>query len=217
MSLDCVAEIFIGDDDPLLRRALKRLLTTNGFPARVFCSAREFLDQGAPMPAAGCLLLDVKMPGLSGLDLQAELKQRGLRLPIVFITGHGTVPMSVHAMKEGAVDFLQKPFDGQTLIAAIRKAVARSRKEIAEQNECLDLEQRFSSLSRRERDVFRLVVKGLLNKQIAYELGIVEQTVKLHRARLMDKMQADSLAELVRMAETLRLPPCSSSILSPLE
>ena len=169
------------------------------------------------MPAAGCLLLDVKMPGLSGLDLQAELKQRGLRLPIVFITGHGTVPMSVHAMKEGAVDFLQKPFDGQTLIAAIRKAVARSRKEVAEQNECLDLEQRFSSLSRRERDVFRLVVKGLLNKQIAYELGIVEQTVKVHRARLMSKMQADSLAELVRMAETLRLPPCSSSILSPLE
>ena len=217
MSLDRVAEIFIVDDDPLVQRALKRLLTTNGFPARVFCSAKEFLDQGAPMPAVGCLLLDVKMPGLSGMDLQAELKQRGVRLPIVFITGHGTVPMGVQAMKEGAVDFLQKPFDGQTLIAAIRKAVARSRKEIAEQNECLDLEQRFSSLSRRERDVFRLVVKGLLNKQIAYELGIVEQTVKVHRARLMSKMQADSLAELVRMAETLRLPPCSSSILSPLE
>jgi len=217
MSLDRVAEIFIVDDDPLVQRALKRLLTTNGFPARVFCSAKEFLDQGAPMPAVGCLVLDVKMPRIGGLDLQAELQQRGLRLPIVFITGHGTVPMSVHAMKEGAVDFLQKPFDGQTLIAAIRKAVARSRKEIAEQNECLDLEQRFSSLSRRERDVFRLVVKGLLNKQIAYELGIVEQTVKVHRARLMSKMQADSLAELVRMAETLRLPPCSSSILSPLE
>ena len=217
MSLDCVAEVFIVDDDPLFRRALKRLLTTNGFPARVFCSAREFLDQGAPMPAVGCLLLDVKMPGLSGMDLQAELKQRGLRLPIVFITGHGTVPMGVRAMKEGAVDFLQKPFDAQTLIATIRQAVARSRQEVAEQNECLDLEQRFSSLSRRERDVFRLVVKGLLNKQIAYELGIVEQTVKVHRARVMDKMQADSLSELVRMAETLRLPPCSSSVLSPLE
>ena len=217
MSHDSVAEVFVVDDDPSVQRALRRLLTTNGLPARVFCNATEFLEQGAPMPAVGCLVLDVKMPGLSGLDLQAELQQRGLRLPIVFITGHGTVPMSVHAMKEGAVDFLQKPFDGQTLIAAIRKAVARSRKEIAEQNECLDLEQRFSSLSRRERDVFRLVVKGLLNKQIAYELGIVEQTVKVHRARLMSKMQADSLAELVRMAETLRLPPCSSSILSPLE
>jgi FixJ family two-component response regulator len=214
MPLDCVAEVFIVDDDPLFRRALQRLLTTNGFPARVFCSAREFLDQGAPMPAVGCLLLDVKMPGLSGMDLQAELKQRGLRLPIVFITGHGTVPMGVRAMKEGAVDFLQKPFDAQTLIATIRQAVARSRQEVAEQNECLDLEQRFCSLSRRECDVFRLVVKGLLNKQIAYELGIVEQTVKVHRARVMDKMQADSLSELVRMAETLRLPPCSSSVLS---
>jgi FixJ family two-component response regulator len=214
MPLDCVAEVFIVDDDPLFRRALQRLLTTNGFPARVFCSAREFLDQGAKMPAVGCLLLDVKMPGLSGMDLQAELKQRGLRLPIVFITGHGTVPMGVRAMKEGAVDFLQKPFDAQTLIATIRQAVARSRQEVAEQNECLDLEQRFCSLSRRECDVFRLVVKGLLNKQIAYELGIVEQTVKVHRARVMDKMQADSLSELVRMAETLRLPPCSSSVLS---
>jgi FixJ family two-component response regulator len=217
MSLDRVAEVFIVDDDPLVQRALKRLLTTNGFPARVFSSAKEFLDQGAPMPAVGCLVLDVKMPGIGGLDLQAELQQRGLRLPIVFITGHGTVPMSVQAMKQGAVDFLQKPFDGRTLIATIRKAIALSRQQAAEQNECLDLEQRFGSLSPRECDVFRLVVKGLLNKQIAYELGIVEQTVKVHRARLMDKMQAGSLAELVRMAETLRLPPCSSSILSPLE
>ena len=217
MSHDCIAEVLIVDDDPLIQRALKRLLTTNGFPVRVFSSAKEFLDQGAKMPAVGCLVLDVKMPGLSGLDLQAELQQRGSRLPIVFITGHGTVPMSVKAMKQGAVDFLQKPFDGQTLIATIRKAIARSRQQAAEQNECLDLEQRFESLSSRERDVFRLVVKGLLNKQIAYELGIVEQTVKVHRARLMDKMQADSLAELVRMAETLRLPPCSSSVLSPLK
>jgi FixJ family two-component response regulator len=217
MSHDCVAEVFIVDDDLLFQRALRRLLTTNGFPARVFCSAKEFLDQGGPVPAVGCLLLDIQMPELSGLDLQAELLRRGIRLPIVFITGHGTVPVSVQAMKQGAVDFLQKPFDSQTLITAIRKAITRSRQQTAEQNECLDLEQRFGSLSSRERDVFRLVVKGLLNKQIAGELGIVEQTVKVHRARLMSKMQADSLAKLVRMAETLRLPPCSSSVLSPLK
>jgi len=217
MSHDCVAEVCIVDDDPLVQRALKRLLTTNGFQARVFCSAKEFLDQGAPMPGIGCLVLDVKMPGLSGLDLQAELQQRGLRLPIVFITGHGTVPMSVQAMKQGAVDFLQKPFDSQTLIATIRKAIARSHQQAAVEHECLDLEQRFASLTLREREVFRLVVKGLLNKQIAAELGIVEKTVKVHRARVMQKMHADSLAEMVIMAQTLKLPPCSSSIFSSLE
>jgi RNA polymerase sigma factor (sigma-70 family) len=215
MSHDRVADVFIVDDDPSVQRALRRLLTTNGLSGRIFCSAKEFLDQGAPVPAVGCLVLDVQMPGLSGLDLQAELEQRGLSLPIIFITGHGTVPMSVQAMKQGAVDFLQKPFDSQTLIAAIRKAIARSRQQAAKEHECRGLEQRFASLSLREREVFRLVVKGLLNKQIACELGIVEQTVKVHRARLMAKMQADSLAELVRMAEALRLPPCSSSILSP--
>jgi RNA polymerase sigma factor (sigma-70 family) len=216
MSHDGVAEVFIVDDDPSVQRALRRLLATNGFSARVFCNAQEFLDQGAPVPAVGCLLLDVQMPGLSGLELQAELQERGLRLPIVFITGHGTIPMSVQAMQQGAVDFLQKPFDSQTLIATIRKAIARSHQQATEEHECLDLEQRFASLSPRERDVFRLVVKGLLNKQVAFELRIVEQTVKVHRARLMQKMQAQSLAELVSMAETLRLPPCSSSVLSPL-
>lgn len=215
MSHESVTEVFVVDDDPSVQRALRRLLTTHGLSVRIFCSAKEFLDQGTPLPAVGCLVLDVQMPGLSGMDLQAELQQRDLHLPIVFITGHGTVPMSVQAMKQGAVDFLQKPFDSQTLIATIRRAIARSRQQAAEEQECLDLEQRFASLSLRERDVFRLVVKGLLNKQIAFELGIVEQTVKVHRARMMDKMKADSLAELVRMAEMLRLPPRSSAILSP--
>jgi len=217
MSHDSVAEVFVVDDDPSVQRALRRLLTTNGLPARVFCSAKEFLEQGAPISAVGCLVLDVKMPGLSGLDLQAELQQRGLRLPIVFITGQATVPMSVQAMKQGAVDFLQKPFDSQTLIATIRKAIARSREIAAAAHECLDLEQRFASLTLREREVFRLVVKGLLNKQIAAELGIVEKTVKVHRARVMQKMHAGSLAEMVIMAQTLKLPPCSSSIFSSLE
>jgi FixJ family two-component response regulator len=215
MNPDSTAVVFVVDDDPSVQRALRRLLTTNGLAARVFCSAQEFLDQGPSLPAVGCLVLDVQMPGLSGLDLQAKLQQRGLRLPIVFITGHGTVPMGIQAMKQGAVDFLQKPFDSQTLLSVIRKAIARSRQHASEAQECLDLEQRFESLSNRERDVFRLVVKGVLNKQIAFELGIVEQTVKVHRMRLMAKMQAESLAELVRMAETLRLPPCSSSVLSP--
>ena len=217
MNPDSVAEVFVVDDDPSVRRALRRLLTTNGLQTRIFCSAEEFLDQGASVPAVGCLVLDVQMPGLSGMDLQAELQQRGMRLPIVFITAQATVPMSVQAMKQGAVDFLQKPFDSQTLIATIRKAIARSRQHAAVEHECLDLEQRFASLTLREREVFRFVVKGLLNKQIAAELGIVEKTVKVHRARVMQKMHADSLAEMVIMAQTLKLPPCSSSIFSSLE
>jgi FixJ family two-component response regulator len=217
MNPDSVAEVFVVDDDPSVQRALRRLLTTNGLQTRIFCSAAEFLDQGASLPAVGCLVLDVQMPGLSGMDLQAELQQRGMRLPIVFITAQATVPMSVQAMKQGAVDFLQKPFDSQTLIATIRKAIARSRQQAAVEHECLGLEQRVESLSFREREVFRLVVKGLLNKQIAAELGIVEKTVKVHRARVMQKMHAGSLAELVSMAQTLRLPPCSSSVISSLE
>jgi FixJ family two-component response regulator len=217
MSQDSVAEVFVVDDDPSVRRALRRLLTTNGLQTQIFCSAEEFLDQGASVPAVGCLVLDVQMPGLSGMDLQAELQQRGMRLPIVFITAQATVPISVQAMKQGAVDFLQKPFDSQTLIATIRKAIARSRQQAAVEHECLGLEQRVELLSFREREVFRLVVKGLLNKQIAAELGIVEKTVKVHRARVMQKMHAGSLAELVIMAQALRLPPCSSSIFSSLE
>jgi FixJ family two-component response regulator len=212
MADEIAAEVIIVDDDPSVQRALKRLLTVHRLPARVYGSAQEFLDQGCPAPGSGCLLLDIKMPGINGLELQAQLRQRGFRLPIVFITGHGTVPMSVEAMKQGAMDFVQKPFDSPNLIEIIRKAIARSRQNAIEQQECLDLEQRLESLSQREREVFRFVIAGFLNKQIAFELGIAEKTVKVHRARVMEKMLANSLAELVQLAEKLRLPPCSSSI-----
>ena len=170
MADEIAAEVIIVDDDPSVQRSLKRLLTVHRLPARVYGSAQEFLDQGCPAPGSGCLLLDIKMPGINGLELQAQLRQRGFRLPIVFITGHGTVPMSVEAMKQGAMDFVQKPFDSPSLIEIIRKAIARSQQHAIEQQECLDLEQRFESLSQREREVFRFVIAGFLNKQIAFEL-----------------------------------------------
>ena len=214
MTADIGAEVIVVDDDPSVQRALNRLLSTHGFRVRSYCNARDFLDQRAAMPTVGCLVLDVAMPGKSGLELQTELQQLGIRLPVVFITGHGTVPMGVQAMKHGAVDFLQKPFDSRALLDIVRKAVESSREQSSQTLECQDLESRFLSLSEREREVYKLLIKGLLNKQIGAELGIVEKTVKVHRARLMEKMQAHSLAELIRMAETLRLPPCSSSIFS---
>jgi FixJ family two-component response regulator len=214
MTDDVGAEVIIVDDDPSVQRALNRLLSTHGFRVRSYCSARDFLDHRAAVPAVGCLVLDVAMPGKSGLELQGELQRLGVRLPVVFITGHGTVPMGVQAMKHGAVDFLQKPFDSRALLDIVRKAVESSREQSSQALECQDLESRFLSLSEREREVYRLLIKGLLNKQVGAELGIVEKTVKVHRARLMEKMQAHSLAELIRMAETLRRPPCSSSIFS---
>lgn len=214
MADEITAEVIIVDDDPSIQRALNRLLGVHGLSRRIFRNAQEFLADTNPIPTIGCLLLDVNMPGLSGLELQAELQKRGVRLPIVFLTAHGTVPASVQAMKLGALDFLQKPFDSQDLIAIIHKAIDRSRQQSAQAQKCRELERRFDSLSPREQDVFRLVVRGLLNKQIAFELGIVEKTVKVHRARLMEKMQADSLAELVTISATLKLPPCNSSILS---
>jgi FixJ family two-component response regulator len=217
LAIETTPEVIVVDDDPSVQRALKRLFRAHGFYARVFGSASEFLDCDSPAPGCGCLLLDIQMPGLDGLELQNRLRLRGFRLPIIFLTGHGTVPASVQAMKQGAMDFVQKPFASQELLEIVRKAVERSRRLTAEQNECEDLELRYASLTSRERDVLRLVVKGLLNKQIAFELGIVEKTVKVHRARVMEKMRASSMAELVSMAETLRLPPCSSAIFSSLK
>lgn len=210
-SAEC-AEVIVIDDDIRIQNALKRLLPAHGFKVRGFSSAKEFLENIDRVLPGGCLLLDIEMPGINGIELQALLLQRGLDIPVVFITGRATVPRSVQAMKQGAVDFLEKPVDGQTLINVIRNAVERSRRQLSEKQECLDLDQRFQSLSARERDVLRLVAKGLLNKQIAAELDIAEVTVKVHRARVMKKMQANSLAELSGMTVKMKLPPCSAPI-----
>ena len=202
-------QVFVVDDDPSVQRSICRLLRTAGLSAQTFSSPKEFLDGEVPAGATGCVVLDVRMPGMSGLDLQEELQRRGVRLPIVFITGHGTIPMSVRAMKQGALDFLEKPFNSETLIEAIRRAIGRSQETATEEHERRDLEKKFESLAPRQREVFQRVVTGKLNKQIALELGIVEKTVKLHRARVMKKMQAGSLAELVQLAERLNLIPPS--------
>ena len=217
MKQDSNAEVIIIDDDVYIQRALKRLLSTCGFSTRIFSSPREFFENQNLIPHVGCLVLDIEMPGINGLELQAQLNRRNILLPVVFLTGHGTIPRSVQAMKQGAMDFLEKPVDGYVLIDAIERAISNSQRQFEEKQVCLDIELRFSALSPREREVFGLIVQGLLNKQIAAELGIVEQTVKVHRMRIMEKMRASSLAELVSLAEKLRMPPCSFSIIPPSE
>jgi FixJ family two-component response regulator len=193
--------VFLIDDDPSVRRALARLIKSAGYQVQTFASAREFLDRMADATGPACLVLDVRMPGLSGLDLQRELQTANATLPIIFITGHGNIPMSVKAMKDGAVDFLPKPVTDNDLLRAIEQALARARREGAERKELADIQSRIDTLTAREREVMSLVVQGWLNKQIASELGTVEKTVKVHRARVMDKMQVDSVAELVRLTD----------------
>jgi len=194
---------FAIDDDLSVRKALRRLLTAAGFRARAFASAEEFLAQPLPDDAPACIILDVSMPGLSGLDLQRTLAERNVSVPIVFITGHGDIPMTVRALKAGAVDFLPKPFDNRDLLAAVHQAIARDAQARQTGAEVGALRQRQVSLTPREREVMALVVSGLLNKQVGQQLGVTEKTVKVHRAQVMAKMKADSLAALVRMAARL--------------
>ena len=192
--------VFLVDDDASVRKSLARLVKTAGYEAELFASVRDFLAR-APYDGPCCLVLDVRMPGLTGLDLQEALRVAGQRLSIVFITGHRDVPVSVKAMKAGAVDFLTKPVDAGTLLEAIRQAVARTLTDRRRQARVTEIRGRIATLTPREAAVFALVVTGMLNKQIGSQLGIAEKTVKVHRARVMEKMQAGSLAELVRLAD----------------
>jgi len=194
------AVIFIVDDDSLIRDSLEQLVKSVGFKAETFSSAQAFLNTKLS-DKPGCLILDIRMPGLSGLDLQSELVKRRIPIPIIFITGHGTVPMSVRAMKAGAVDFLQKPFEDQELLDLIHHSIEQNRQKRLEQAEINKIEQRIKSLTLREHEILLLVTDGQLNKRIAYDLKMSENTVKTHRARIMRKMEVKSLAELVRVTE----------------
>ena len=195
--------VFVVDDDPLIRDGLRSLIKSVGLHVETFGSSREFM-QRRPSDAPGCLVLDVRLPGLSGLDLQRELNESNFQIPIIFMTGHGDIPMSVRAMKNGAQEFLTKPVRGQDLLDAVQQAIARDRAARRERAKMADLRTRFDSLTPREREVLDLIVAGLLNKQIAGELNIGEVTIKTHRAHIMQKTQAESLAHLVRMNEELK-------------
>jgi FixJ family two-component response regulator len=197
------AMVFVVDDDASVRRATERLIRTMGFYVQTFASAHEFLEYPRPRTIPACLVLDVRIPGLNGLELQQQLIRSDNLIPIIFVTAHGDIPMTVRAMKAGAVEFLTKPVKGQELRAAIQTAIGRHTAELKATGETADVQKRFEQLTSREREVMALVVAGKLNKQAADDLGTTERTIKFHRAHIMQKMGAASLADLVRMAEKI--------------
>jgi FixJ family two-component response regulator len=198
--------IFVIDDDASVRKSLSRLLRSAGYTTETFASAEEFLGRDH-YNGIGCLLLDVQMPGLSGMGLQKELNRADYHMPIIFITGHGDIPMGVEAMKKGAVDFLTKPFPDKELLQAVEKAIEKDSYGRAEYEETLDIRRRMDRLTPRENEILRYIITGMLNKQIAYDLKIAEKTVKIHRSRIMEKLEIDSVAELVRLAEKAGIEP----------
>jgi FixJ family two-component response regulator len=199
---DVAPIVFLIDDDDMFRKSTERLIRSAGFNVQAFISAGDFLKNPKPQGPA-CLVLDVRMPGLSGMDLQRELTQSGIDIPIIFITGHGDIPMSVRAMKAGATEFLTKPFKGRLLLDAVRSAIEKNREALQKETEIQNLRQRYDHLTPREREVMTLVAAGFLNKQAAGKLNTTEATIKFHRAHIMKKMGAGSLADLIRTAEKL--------------